>query len=105
GQEVTRVCEGESNSALTIRFAPEYRGNVEAIRSIPVALPSNDPQAPIAYIALGDLGELKLESGAAYIYRENSQRVVPLKYSVRGRDLGATVAEAQKRVADILKLP
>src|SRR3954453_19896105 len=105
GQEITRVYEGEYNFALTIRFAPEYRGNVEAIRSIPVALPSNDPKAPTAYIALGDLGEVKLESGASYIYRENSQRFVPLKYSVRGRDLGSTVAEAQKRVAENVKLP
>jgi cobalt-zinc-cadmium resistance protein CzcA len=105
GQEITRVYEGEYNFALTIRFAPEYRGNVEAIRSIPVALPSNDPKAPTAYIALGDLGEVKLESGASYIYRENSQRFVPLKYSVRGRDLGSTVAEAQKRVTKNVKLP
>src|SRR6188768_852116 len=105
GQEVTRVYEGEYNFALTIRFAPEYRGNVDAIRSIPVALPSNDPKAPTAYIALGDLGEVKLESGASYIYRENSQRFVPLKYSVRGRDLGSTVAEAQRRVAETVKLP
>src|SRR5213075_1391300 len=57
------------------------------------------------YIALGDLGEVKLESGASYIYRENSQRFVPLKYSVRGRDLGSTVAEAQKRVAGNVNLP
>ena len=59
--------------------------------------PNNDPKAPTAYIALGELGDVKLETGAAYIYRENSQRFVPLKYSVRGRDLGSTVAEAQKR--------
>ena len=48
---------------------------------------------------------MKLETGAAYIYRENSQRFVPLKYSVRGRDLGSTVAEAQKRVAENVPLP
>src|SRR2546421_9741437 len=105
GQEVTRVYEGEYNFALTVRLAPEYRGNMEAIRSIPVALPSNDPKSPVAYIALGDLGEVKLESGASYIYREDSQRFLPLKYSVRGRDLGSTVAEAQKRVAENVKLP
>src|SRR5215468_813301 len=46
GQEVTRVYEGEMNFALTIRFAPEYRLSVDAIRSIPVALPNNDPKAP-----------------------------------------------------------
>jgi cobalt-zinc-cadmium resistance protein CzcA len=105
GQEVTRVYEGEMNFALTVRLAPDYRRNVEAIRSIPVALPTTDPKAPTAYIALGDLGEVKLETGAAYIYRENSQRFVPLKYSVRDRDLGSTVADAQKRVADKVPLP
>ena len=98
GQEVTRVYEGEMNFALTVRLAPEYRRNVDAIRAIPVALPASDTKAPPAYIALGDLGEVRLESGAAYIYRENSQRFIPLKYSVRDRDLGSTVAEAQERV-------
>ena len=97
GQEVTRVYEGEWNFALTVRLAREYRRNVESIRAIPVALPGSDPKSPTAYIALGDLGEVKLETGAAYIYRENNQRFVPLKYSVRGRDLGSTVAEAQDR--------
>ena len=105
GQEVSRVYEGEMNFALTVRLAPEYRRNVDAIRSIPVALPRSDMKAPMAYIPLGELGEVKLESGAAYIYRENSQRFVPLKYSVRGRDLGSTVDDAQKRIADKVKLP
>jgi cobalt-zinc-cadmium resistance protein CzcA len=105
GQEVTRVFEGEMNFALTVRLAPEYRLNVDAIKSIPVALPNSDTRLPPAYIALGDLGEVKLETGAAYIYREMSQRFVPLKYSVRGRDLGSTVAEAQARVAEKVKMP
>lgn len=105
GQEVTRVYEGEMNFALTVRLAPEYRKSIEAIRSIPVALPKGDPKSPTAYIALGELGDVQLESGAAYIYRENSQRFVPLKYSVRGRDLGSTVDEAQKRIAEKVKLP
>ena len=56
GQEVTRVYEGEMNFALTVRLAPEYRANIDAIRAIPVALPNTDPKAPTAYIALRDLG-------------------------------------------------
>jgi cobalt-zinc-cadmium resistance protein CzcA len=88
-----------------VRLAEEYRRNVDAIRSIPVALPNNDPRAPPAYIALGELGEVKLETGAAYIYRENAQRFVPLKYSVRGRDLGSTVAEAQQRISQKVPMP
>ena len=98
GQEITRVYEGEMNFALSVRLAPEYRGNVDAIKNIPVALPNSDPKGPTAYIKLEDLGSVTLESGAAYIYRENSQRFIPLKYSVRDRDLGSTVADAQDRV-------
>lgn len=105
GQEVSRVYEGEMNFGLTVRLAPEYRMNVDAIRAIPVALPSPDGKSPPAYVPLGDLGEVKLEPGAAYIYRENSQRFIPLKYSVRERDLGSTVAEAQERIGSTVPVP
>ena len=105
GQEVTRIYEGEMNFGFTVRLAPEYRRNIAAIRSIPVALPNSDPKAPTTYVALSELGEVKLETGAAYIYRENTQRFVPLKYSVRERDLGSTVAEAQERADEKVKLP
>ena len=46
GQEVTRVYEGEINSALTVRLAPRYRDNVDAIRSIPIALANSDSKGP-----------------------------------------------------------
>ena len=105
GQEVTRVYENDWNFPLTVRLAPEYRQSIDSIRSIPIALPGSDPTQPTAYIPLGDLGEVKLEPGAAYIYRENSQRYYPLKYSVRGRDLGSTVADAQAQVARNVPLP
>lgn len=104
GQEVTRVYDGEMNFALTVRLAPQYRDNVDAIRSVPVALPSADPKSPTTYIALGDVAEVRLETGAAYIYRQNTERFVPIKYSVRGRDLGSTVAEAQQRIAKNVEL-
>jgi heavy metal efflux system protein len=104
GQEVTRIYEGEMNFALTVRLAPQYRDNVDAIRSVPVALPNSDPKSPTAYIALGDVAEVRLETGAAYIYRQNTERFVPIKYSVRGRDLGSTVTEAQARIAKNVEL-
>lgn len=105
GQEVSKVYEGEMIFALTVRLAPEFRRDVDAIRAIPVALPNSDPKLPTAYIRLGDLGEIKLVSGAAYIYRENSQRFIPLKYSVRDRDLGSTVVEAQDRIQKNVPVP
>ena len=104
GQEVTRIYDGEMNFALTVRLAPQYRDNIDAIRSVPVALPNSDPKSPTAYIALGDVAEVRLETGAAYIYRQNTERFVPIKYSVRGRDLGSTVADAQARIAKNIQL-
>ena len=105
GQEVSRVYEGEMNFGLTVRLAPEFRQSIDAIRAIPVALPSNDNKSLPAYVPLGELGDVRLEAGAAYIYRENSQRFIPLKYSVRDRDLGSTVAEAQASVAKNVSVP
>jgi len=105
GQEITRVFEGEMHFALTIRLAPRYRDNVDAIRTVPVAIPHADAKSPTTYIALSDLAEVKVEPGASYIYRENSQRFIPLKYSVRDRDLGSTVAQAQHHLAQTVPLP
>jgi heavy metal efflux system protein len=105
GQEITRVYEGEMNFALTVRLAARYRDDVSAIRTVPVAVPNDNPQSPTTYIALKDVAEVNLESGASYIYRENSQRFVPLKYSVRSRDLGSTVADAQRHLARTVPLP
>lgn len=104
GQDVTRIYEGEMNFPLTVRLAAQYRNNIDAIKSVPVALPNADPKSPTAYIALGDVAEVRLETGAAYIYRQNTERFVPIKYSVRGRDLGSTVADAQARIAKNVKL-
>ena len=104
GQEITRIYEGEMNFPLTVRLAQQYRDNIDAIRSVPVALPNSDPKSPTAYIALGDVAEVRLETGAAYIYRQNTERFVPIKYSVRGRDLGSTVADAQRRIAKNVEL-
>jgi cobalt-zinc-cadmium resistance protein CzcA len=104
GQEVTRIFEGEMNFPFSVRLAPKYRDNIDAIRSVPVALPNSDPKSPTVYIALGDVAKVRLETGAAYIYRQNTQRFAPIKYSVRGRDLGSTVAEAQARIAKKVEL-
>jgi cobalt-zinc-cadmium resistance protein CzcA len=105
GQEVTRVYEGERNFAVTVRLSSAYRTNVEAIKSIPVAVAPSDPKSSVAYIPLSDLANVRIESGASFIYRENGQRYVPIKYSVRERDLGSTVADAQRALAEHLPLP
>jgi cobalt-zinc-cadmium resistance protein CzcA len=63
------------------------------------------PSGTNAYIPLSELADISLDTGTSFIYRERSQRYVPIKFSVRGRDLGGTVAEAQARVTKAIKLP
>jgi cobalt-zinc-cadmium resistance protein CzcA len=63
------------------------------------------PSGTNAYVPLSELADITLDTGASFIYRERSQRYIPIKFSVRGRDLGGTVAEAQDRVAKAIKLP
>lgn len=103
GQSVTDVFEGERRFPLVVRLGPQYRENVEAIRRIAVAASSS--QGPRAYVPLSDLANIHLKSGAAFIYRENNARYIPIKFSVRGRDLGSTVAEAQKRIDRNVNFP
>jgi hypothetical protein len=63
------------------------------------------PAAHFAYIPLRELATITLDTGASYIYHEPRSAIIPIKFSVRGRDLGSTVAEAQERITKNVKLP
>jgi cobalt-zinc-cadmium resistance protein CzcA len=54
---------------------------------------------------LTDVADVRLTSGASFIYREGQERYIPIKFSVRGRDLGSAVLEAQKKVEEGVALP
>lgn len=103
GTQATTVLEGDRQFALTVRLAPEYRGDVEAVRNIKVAYQTSGGSN--AYVPLSALAGISLDTGASYIYHERNQRFIPVKFSVRGRDLGGTVTEAQARIAKAVKLP
>ncbi len=103
GTQATTVMESDRQFAVTVRLSPQYRDNIEAIRNIRVGY--QNPAGGNAYVALGELAEISLDTGASYIYHEKNARFIPIKFSVRGRDLGGTVAEAQKRIATNVKLP
>jgi cobalt-zinc-cadmium resistance protein CzcA len=103
GAVATEVLEGDRQFNLTVRFPSEYRDNVEKIRNLKVAYPAGS--GANAYIPLSELATITLDTGAAWIYHESVQRFIPIKFSVRGRDLGSTVAEAQEQLAKNVKLP
>jgi cobalt-zinc-cadmium resistance protein CzcA len=103
GQQATTVLEGDRQFALTVRLAPEYRTNITEVGNIKVGYQT--PGGGNAYIPLSEIAAISLDTGASYIYHERNQRFIPIKFSVRGRDLGGTVAEAQERVSQNVKLP
>jgi cobalt-zinc-cadmium resistance protein CzcA len=92
GQAVTEVYEGEKFFDLTVRWKPQYRMSLEAIREITVATPDS------SYVPLGQLADIQTIEGPAMIYREDGVRYSPVKFSVRGRDLASTIADGQASI-------
>jgi len=99
GAAVTQVFEGEKVFAVTVRWMEQYRKSVETVREIPIGTP--DGYA----IPLGQLATVSLVDGPSTVWREDATRYVPVKFSVRGRDLASAVAEAQRAVQAKVKLP
>jgi heavy metal efflux system protein len=103
GTTATTILEGDRQFALAVRLDPKYRASIDAISTVKVAYQT--PSGTNGYVPLSAIADISLDTGASFIYRERSQRYIPIKFSVRGRDLGSTVAEAQERVAQAIKLP
>jgi cobalt-zinc-cadmium resistance protein CzcA len=89
---------------IMVRLAPSYRQSMDAIRRIPIVIQSPSGAGAIT-VTLADVADIRLVSGASFIYREQQERYVPIKFSVRGRDLGTAVLEAQQKVAERVTLP
>ena len=88
---------------IVIRLRPEQRDSIEAIKRIPIGVAN--PNGGMMQVPLSEVASVRLTSGASFIYREHQERYVPIKFSVRDRDLGGAVAEAQARIAHNVILP
>ncbi len=99
GGAVSQVLQGEARYDLVVRYQKPYRDTREAIEDIRLLSPSGER------VSLAQLTQVKTEDGAEEIYREQNQRYVAIKYSVRGRDLGSTVEESIAKVNKQVKLP
>jgi cobalt-zinc-cadmium resistance protein CzcA len=99
GEAITAVYEGEKRFDLTVRWLPSFRESISAIRAITISTPDG------AAIPLGQIAKIERVDSATRIFRENGMRDVPVKFSVRGRDLASTIAEAQAKIAKEIRLP
>ena len=87
---------------IIVRLAPQYRRSAEAIQNLRIG--AQGPNG-ITQVPLSEVATIKLVSGAAYIYREQQERYLPIKFSVRERDLGSAIREAQQKVEAQVQLP
>src|SRR5450755_4315371 len=87
---------------IIVRLAPQYRKSAEVILNLRIG--AQGPNG-ITQVPLSEVATIKLVSGAAYIYREQQERYLPIKFSVRERDLGSAIKEAQDKVAKQVQLP
>jgi len=94
----------DRNFPIVVRLASQYRQSLDAIRRITVGA-TNPSGSGVVPIPLGDVAKVNLVSGPSFIYRENQERYIPIKFSVRDRDLGSAVLEAQRKVGEQVALP
>ena len=99
GAAVSQMVEGDRRYDITVRFPERYRTDPEAIGSI--LLPTADGSS----IPLSQVADIAIRQGTFQIYREGGRRYIPIKFSVRGRDLAATITDLQSRLDKQIKLP
>lgn len=99
GAAVTQIVEGERRFDFAVRYARDFRDTPDSIRKILLSTPDGN-QVP-----LGAVANVALRNGAFTIYREGGRRYIPIKFSVRGRDLKSTIEELKEDLARQVKLP
>jgi len=99
GKNITEKYEGESRFNVRIRYPIQFRNSKEKMLRLMI------PRENGNVIPLSEIAEIKQVTGPAFVYRDNNKRFIGVKFSVRERDLGSTINEAQKNVDNNIKLP
>jgi len=99
GKTATQKYEGDRKFDIRVRYSKEYRKDEDDIMTLMVSTVRG------TRIPLKEIATLKKVTGPAFIYRDNTKRFIGVKFSIRERDLGSTIAEAQRNVEKNIKLP
>ena len=99
GAPVTTIIDGDRRFDFAVRYAPEFRDTPEAIGKILVPTPDGT-QVPLSSVA-----DVTLRNGAFMIYHEGGRRYIPIKFSVRGRDLASAIQDLQGQITNKVTLP
>ncbi len=98
GKAANVFYENERMFDIMVRFQKEYRDNEDKIGNI--LIPTMDDK----YVPLKEIADISFITGPAFIYREGSSRYIGIGFSIRDRDLGSAIAEAQRKVGDAVQL-
>ncbi len=99
GATAGQVIQGNERYDIYVRYAKEYRNDIDAISNLIMQAPSG------AWIRLGDVSDVSIESGAPQIRRDDVQRRVVIQSNLSGRDMGGFVEEINQRIKDEVDLP
>lgn len=99
GKAATQIYEGERKFDLRIRYPEDFRNNEQAIGDLRVPTLNNTT------VPLREISTIRKITGISIIYRDHNQRYGAIKFSIRGRDMGSTIKEAQQKVNARVKLP
>ncbi|MGB6868148.1 MAG: efflux RND transporter permease subunit, partial [Acidobacteriaceae bacterium] len=99
GAPVTQIIDNDRRFDFSIRYAPQYRSTAQEISQILLPTPDGN-QVP-----LGSVADVSIRNGAFMIYHEGGRRYIPIKFSVRGRDLASAIQDLQGRMAAEVHLP
>jgi cobalt-zinc-cadmium resistance protein CzcA len=105
GTSAGLVFEGDRRFQIVVRLPDALRNDINALKSLPLVLPSSASGAPAATIPLGQVATFEFSEGPNQISRENGKRRVVVTANARGRDIGSLVEEAQDKVVANVHLP
>lgn len=98
GKAATKFYEGERTFDIQVRFQKEHRDNEDKIGNI--LIPTMDGK----YVPLKEIADITFITGPTFVYRDGSSRYIGVGFSIRDRDLGSTIAEAQQKVNQNIQL-
>lgn len=99
GAAATQILEGDRRFDFVVRYKPKYRESPQAMQDILLSTPDGNR------IPLGQVAQIDFREGAFMVYRENGRRYIPIKFSVRGRDLAGTIQNLQDKLERSIQFP
>lgn len=99
GKSATQIFEGEKKFDLRIRYPEDFRKDEASIGALRI------PTLSGAKVPLNEISTIRKVTGPSIIYRDRHERYGAIKFSIRGRDMGSVIAEAQEKVNARIKLP